>query len=65
MPEKKEIVVEAKSIQEAIAIALKKLCVKEDEVEIRVLSEGTKGLFDMEGSKQTKIKVAIKERKWS
>ena len=59
---KKEIEVEAKTTQEAIAIALKKLNAKRDEVEIKILEEGTKGLFGMEGLKRAKVKVRIKEK---
>lgn len=59
----KEIEVEAKSTQEAIAVALKKLSAKREEVEIKVLSEETKGLFGMEGSKRAKVKVIVKTRK--
>lgn len=58
----KEVEVEAKSSREAVAIALKKLRAKRDEVEIRVLREETKGLFGMEGSKKAKVKVAVKRK---
>ncbi|MBU2540733.1 MAG: Jag N-terminal domain-containing protein [Candidatus Omnitrophica bacterium] len=59
----REIEVEASSPQEAIEIALKKLGVKRNEVEIKILNEETKGLFGMEGSKPAKVKVRVKERK--
>jgi len=59
----KEIEIEAKSTQEAIAVALKKLQAKREEVEIKILREETKGLFDMEGSKRAKVKVIVRRRK--
>lgn len=63
MSEKKEIEVEAKSPQDAISIALKKLGVKRNEVEVKILNEENKGLFGMAGSKRAKVKVIIKGRK--
>ncbi len=62
MSEKKIIEVEAKSPQEAIAIALKKLGAKKNEVEVKILNEENKGLFGMEGSKKAKVKVRLKGR---
>lgn len=59
----KEIEVQAKSAQEAIAIALKKLRAKRHEVEVKILNEETKGLFNMEGSKRARVKVMIKKSK--
>ena len=58
----KEIEIEARSPRDAVAIALKKLRVKKDEVEIRILCEETKGLFGMEGSKKAKVKVKIQRK---
>ena len=52
-----EIVVEAKTAQEAIKIALSKLKVKKSEVEISVLREENKGLFSMQGAKLAKVRV--------
>jgi len=63
MLEKKEIEVEAKTVQEAITIALKELHAKRDEVEIEILSEETKGLFGMKGQKEAKVKVVVKGSK--
>lgn len=63
MSEKKEIEVEAKSSKEAIAIALKKLGAKRNEVQVKILNEENKGLFGMEGSKRAKVKVIMKGRK--
>ncbi len=58
---KKEIEIEAKSAQEAIAIALKKLRANKHEVEVKILNEETKGLFGMEGSKKARVKVKVKK----
>lgn len=60
---KKEIEVEGKSAQEAIATALKKLRAKRDEVEVKILREEHKGLFGMEGSESAKVKVILKKQK--
>ena len=57
---KKSIEVEGKTTKEAIAIALKKLRVTKDKVEIKVLSEEHKGLFGMNGHKLAKIRVTLK-----
>ena len=59
----KEIEIEAKSAREAVAIALKKLRAKKDEVEIKILNEEAKGLFGMEGPKRAKVKVKLKTKK--
>ncbi len=59
---KKFIEVEAKTTQEAIKIALEKLKVKKEDVEIKILREENKGLFGMEGAEPAKIKVIIKKK---
>ena len=59
----KEIEVEGKSAKEAIAIALKKLRAKKNEVEVRILREEHKGLFGMEGPEGAKVKVILKKGK--
>ena len=61
MQAKKEIEVEAKTVQEALTIALTKLGVTRKEVEIQVLNEEQKGLFELEGSKKAKIRVILKK----
>lgn len=58
----KEIEAEAKSPQEAIAIALKKLGAKKNEVTIKILNEESKGLFRLEGSRRAKVKVRMKRK---
>ncbi|UCD54665.1 MAG: Jag N-terminal domain-containing protein [Candidatus Omnitrophota bacterium] len=57
------IEVEAKTSKEAIRIALERLKVKKEDVEIKILSEEHKGLFGMEGAEPAKIKVIVKEKK--
>jgi len=59
--QRKSIEVESGSLEEAIQEALKVLCVKRQEVSIKVLKEEKKGLFGMEGANPTKIKVTIKK----
>ena len=57
----KSIEVEAKTTKEAIDMALNRLHVTKDMVDIKVLSEEHKGLFGMEGHKLAKVKVTLKE----
>ncbi|MFH0840284.1 MAG: Jag N-terminal domain-containing protein [Candidatus Omnitrophota bacterium] len=57
----KTIEVEARTTKEAIDIALYRLHVTKDKVNIKVLSEEHKGLFGMEGHKLAKVKVTLKE----
>lgn len=58
-----EIEVSAKTVREAIKIALQKLGVPRNRVNIKVLTEENKGLFGMEGSKLAKIRVSVKKTK--
>ena len=48
----------APSIEEAIEEGLVKLGLSEDEVEVEILDEGTKGLFGL-GSRQTRIRLTV------
>ena len=57
------IEVEAKTTKEAIRIALEKLKVRKEDVEIKILREEHKGLFGMEGAEPAKIKVTVKKKK--
>lgn len=57
------IEVEAKTTQEAIRIALEKLKLRKEDVEIKILREEHRGLFGMEGAEPAKIKVTVKEKK--
>ena len=58
----KFIEVEAKTTKEAIRIALERLKVKKEDVEIKILREENKGLFGMEGAELAKIKVIVKKK---
>jgi len=51
----------AKTINEAVEIALRELNLNKDQVEIEVLEEPTKGLFGILGGKPAKVKVSQKE----
>ena len=55
----KSIIVEAATINKAIAQALVKLGTTKDRVEVEILREGKKGLFGMEGAYPAKIRVKI------
>lgn len=57
----KSIEIEAKTPQEAIKIALKRLGVSRDKVEIKVLAEEDKGLFGMEGATLARVRITVKE----
>ncbi|MFH1777719.1 MAG: Jag N-terminal domain-containing protein [Candidatus Omnitrophota bacterium] len=54
-----EIEIEAGNVKEAIKIAIEKLNVPKEFLEIKILSEGQGGLFGMEGVKPAKIKVRV------
>ena len=57
----KHVEVEGKTTEEAIRIALRKLGAPREKVKIEILSEENKGLFDMKGSKQVRIRATLKE----
>ena len=56
----KKIEISAKSKDEAIALALEKLGVSEDEVNITVVEEGNKGFLGM-GAKDAVVEVEVKD----
>ena len=51
--------VSAKTVQEAVDIALEELGAQMDDVEIDVIDEGTKGIFGI-GSKDARVSVKLK-----
>lgn len=55
----KEIEVSGRTVEEAIATALKSLQAKREEVEVTVLEEGSKGFLGLLGSRQARVKVVI------
>ena len=54
------IEIEGKTVEAAIKIALKRLNLPRNQVEIEILSEGEKGLFGMSGVKLAKVRVSPK-----
>ncbi len=54
------IEIEGETVEAAIKIALKKLNLPRNQVEIEILSEGEKGLFGMLGVKPAKVRVSAK-----
>jgi spoIIIJ-associated protein len=54
-----------KTVQEAISAALSELELTEEDVDIEVLEEGTKGIFGIIGSKVARVKVSVKEKEIS
>jgi spoIIIJ-associated protein len=55
------IEVEGRTTKEAIKIALHKLAVPRNKVKITILAEGNKGLFNMKGVKQARVRVSLKK----
>lgn len=51
----------AKTVDEAVELALKELGVLRDKVEIEVIDEGSKGILGLIGSRPAKVKVRIKQ----
>jgi spoIIIJ-associated protein len=56
----RSVEVQARSSEEAIKIALKKLKTTRDKVKIEILCEETKGLFGMHGAQSARVKVSLK-----
>ena len=59
------IEVEGKTVEEAIKKGLAKLKLPKEKVDVKILSDGTKGLFGLGGSKPAKVQLEIKEEKTS
>lgn len=55
----KHVIKSAKTIEEALKSALVELEAKENEVEVEVLEEPSKGLFGLIGTKEAKVKVTL------
>ncbi len=53
----------AKTVQEAVSLALEELNLSEDKVDIEVLDEGNKGIFGIIGNKMAKVRVTVRESK--
>ena len=52
-----EVVISAKTVEEAVRLALDDLMCAEDEVDIEVLAEPAKGLFGLLGARDAKVRV--------
>lgn len=52
----------AKTIEEAIELALKELNATKDQVDIEILEQPSRGIFGLIGSKMAKVIVAMKEQ---
>jgi len=51
---------EAGTVEDAVAMAIKKLGVSREKIEVLVVSEEKRGLFGMDGAEPAKIIVQIK-----
>ncbi|MFH1063064.1 MAG: Jag N-terminal domain-containing protein [Candidatus Omnitrophota bacterium] len=54
---------EANTVEEAIKFALLELGLPKERIKIKILTEGNRGLFGMEGAKKAKIRVTIQSKK--
>ncbi|MDQ2086011.1 RNA-binding cell elongation regulator Jag/EloR [Herbivorax sp. ANBcel31] len=51
----------AKTIEDAIDVALLELDTSKENVDIEIINEGVKGIFGLIGNKQAKVRVTVKE----
>lgn len=51
---------EGKTVEEAVEIALEKLGLREEEAEIKVIDEGSKGLMGLIGARNAVVEVKVK-----
>jgi len=56
-----EIEMEGKTVEEAIQSGLKKLGCSQDKVEIKILNEGSSGLFGLMGNKPSRVMLTLKD----
>lgn len=57
----KELEFYGKNIEEAIEVGLKELQCSKEDVELKVLDEGTKGLFGLMGAKPARVRLTIRD----
>ena len=57
------IEVEGRNAQEALKIALKRLGVPRQNVNVKILSEENRGLFGIKGAKPARVRVTVKREK--
>lgn len=62
--ERLSVEAEAKTVDDAVDKALEKLQVTRDLADIEVLETGSKGLFNMIGGKNAKVRVTVKRGAW-
>jgi len=55
-----QIEAEAKTIKEAIEKALNMLGARKEQVDVKVLAEEQRGLFNMGGAKPARVRVTLK-----
>jgi len=55
----KSVIKSAKTVEEALALALEELKVNENDVDVEILEQPAKGLFGLIGQKDAKIKVVV------
>ena len=55
----KSVTIERATVDEAVKAALEELKAEKEEVEVEVISEPSKGLFGLIGSKNAKVKVTV------
>lgn len=58
----KELEISGKNIEDAIEKGLQELNCSKEDVEIKVLDEGTKGLFGLMGAKPARVLLIVKEK---
>ncbi|KUK37184.1 MAG: spoIIIJ-associated protein [Clostridia bacterium] len=58
----KEMIVEGSSVEEAVEKALKELSVGRNDVEIKVLEEGSRGFLGIIGAKSARVRVRVVDR---
>ena len=58
----KELEITGKNIEDAIEKGLKELNCSKEDVEIKVLDEGTKGLFGLMGAKPARVLLTVKDK---
>ena len=58
----KELEITGKNIEDAIEKGLKELNCSKEDVEIKILDEGTKGLFGLMGSKPARVVFTVKDK---
>ncbi len=58
---RKSVEAEGKTVSAAIQSALRQLGITPDQAEIKILTEGRRGLFGMKGAKLAKVKVTVRD----